>query len=126
MAWLQPQLTRERPDTFKQTVVVGSSPKLATAGRPYISLDDVLQHLLVERQIRDDPLELAILLLELLKAAASRRASDHRTSCASLIPAFLHTSATDAPSSACRNTNAICCSLNRDFFMENPSPDQDG
>jgi hypothetical protein len=33
MAWLQPQLTRERPDTFKQTVVVGSSPKLATAGQ---------------------------------------------------------------------------------------------
>ena len=40
---------------------------------------------------------------------------------ASLIPTLRHTSSTVTPSSACRNTNATCCSLNRDFFMENPS-----
>jgi hypothetical protein len=27
--------------------------------------------------------------------------------------------------SACRKMKAIRCSLNRDFFMENPPPDQD-
>jgi hypothetical protein len=40
------------------------------------------------------------------------------------MPAFRHTSSTRVPSSACRKVNAICCSLNRDFFMENPPPDQ--
>jgi hypothetical protein len=36
-----------------------------------------------------------------------------------------HTSATAVPSSACRNTNAICCSLNRDFFIKRSVPAQE-
>ena len=39
---------------------------LQTRGGPYISLDDVLQHLLVERQICDDALEPRVLFFELL------------------------------------------------------------
>ena len=35
------------------------------------------------------------------------------------------TSSTVVPSSACRRMKAICCSLNRDFFMENPPPSQE-
>jgi hypothetical protein len=42
------------------------------------------------------------------------------------IPAFRQTSATAVPSSACRSIKAICCSLNRAVFMENPPPDRDG
>jgi hypothetical protein len=44
---------------------------------------------------------------------------------ASLMPALRHTSSTRVPSSACRKMKAICCSLNRDFFMENPPSGQD-
>jgi hypothetical protein len=66
MAWLQPQLTRERPDTFKQTVVVGSSPKLATAGQTIHSANDVLKHLAIQRQVRHDLLQLRVLVLKLL------------------------------------------------------------
>jgi len=65
MAWLQPQPTRERPDTFRQTALGNCSRPLHGRGEPYISLDDVLQHLLVERQIRHDPLQAPVLLLEL-------------------------------------------------------------
>jgi hypothetical protein len=32
MAWLQPQSTRERPDTFRRTAVVGTTTNLARAG----------------------------------------------------------------------------------------------
>jgi hypothetical protein len=39
-----------------------------------------------------------------------------------LIPAFRQTSSTVTPSSPCRKMKAICCSLNRDFFMEYSSP----
>ena len=38
--------------------------RFAPPRRP-LSLDDVLQHLLVEREIGDDPLQLAVLLLQL-------------------------------------------------------------
>jgi hypothetical protein len=33
MAWLQPQLARERPDTFKTTVLVAAFKNLAWTGR---------------------------------------------------------------------------------------------
>src|SRR5260370_656981 len=38
------------------------------------------------------------------------------------MPALRQTSSTVVPSSACRKMKAICCSLNRDLFMENPPP----
>jgi len=37
------------------------------------------------------------------------------------IPAFRQTSSADTPSSAWRRMNAICCSLNLDFFMTKTS-----
>ena len=33
------------------------------------------------------------------------------------MPIFRHTSSTDVPASVCCNANAICCSVNRDFFI---------
>src|SRR5438067_475599 len=38
------------------------------------------------------------------------------------MPAFRQTSATDFPSSACRNTNAICCSLEPRLLHQTVSP----
>src|ERR1700729_1580659 len=46
--------------------------RFAPPRRP-LSLDDVLQHLLVEREIGDDPLQLAVLLLQLLQPLNFRR-----------------------------------------------------
>jgi hypothetical protein len=37
MAWLQPQSTRERPDTFTQTALGICSSPLHGRGEPYIS-----------------------------------------------------------------------------------------
>ena len=58
MAWLQQQLTRERPDTFTQTAPDRNPNPLQRRGGPYIFSQDVLQHRLVQRQIRHHMLQL--------------------------------------------------------------------
>ena len=49
VAWLQPQPARERPNTFTQTALGTCLRPLHGRGEPYISADDVLKHLFVER-----------------------------------------------------------------------------
>ena len=67
MAWLQQQLTRERPDTFTQTAPDRNPNPLQRRGGPYIFSQDVLQHRLVQRQIRHHTLQLRVLVLKLLQ-----------------------------------------------------------
>lgn len=61
MAWLQPQLARERPDTFEQTVRVGKKDILQSRGGPYISAVNLLQGLDRHFAFGDHVLELGIL-----------------------------------------------------------------
>ncbi len=71
MAWLQQQPTRERPDTFTQ-LSSSSRPKTCMGGADHtFRRMHVLKHLAVERQIGNDLLQLAVLILKLLSAAAS-------------------------------------------------------
>ena len=63
MAWLQPQPTCKRPDTFTQTVDRQSSREPCNGrGGPYISAESVLKHLFVEAQIGDDLPQLRVLI----------------------------------------------------------------
>src|SRR5262249_40719658 len=57
-------------------------PPVAASGQASkLSADHVLQHLLIERQVSHDLLQLAVLFLELTAVASSSTASGHRTSC---------------------------------------------
>jgi len=67
MAWLQPQPTRERPDTFTQTALGNCSRPLHGRGEPYISRQGFLQDLFVERQLRNSLLKPLVLALEFLE-----------------------------------------------------------
>jgi len=122
MAWLQQQPTRERPDTFTQTVVVTCLRTLHGRGGPYISADDVLQHLLVERQVDDDLLQPAVLFLKLTQSLHLRRHQAGVLLPPIVVrrladPAFRQISPTAVPSSPCRRMKAICDSVNFDLFM---------
>jgi hypothetical protein len=104
---------------------------LQRRGRPYISADDVLQHLAIQRQVRHDLLQLRALVLKLLQPLHFRRHQPTELLAPDVIGRFanprLPANLSDRRcSSACRSTKAICCSLHRDVFMENPPPDQDG
>mgnify|MGYP007135350194 CR=1 FL=1 len=87
-----------------------------------LSPDDVLQHLLVERQVRHDLPQPGILLLKLAQPLHLRR---HHAGIlllpvevvAWLIPAFRQISATVVPSSPCLMMNAFCASVNCDALI---------
>lgn len=67
MAWLQPQPTRERPDTFKQTVLVETSEILARTGQTIHLSQKILQGDIVEHGVGQHPLQLGVLLLKRLQ-----------------------------------------------------------
>ena len=83
---------------------------------------DVLQHLLVQRQVGDHLLQPLFLVFQLLQTL---HFGGHQAA-VRLVPiviggraeaAFRQTSATATPSSPCFRIKAICCSLNLDFFI---------
>ncbi len=86
----------------------------------------LLQHRLVQAQVRHQALQLLVLLLELAQfselgwteAAILLLPPDV---VASDTPILRHTSATGIPRSPWRSANAICSSVNFDFFIASPS-----
>src|SRR3712207_5154556 len=72
MAWLQPQPTRERPDTFRRTVAVGTPRALHGRGGPYTSCQQILQGHVVEHRFGEKLLELRVLVLERLQPPGLR------------------------------------------------------
>jgi len=68
MAWLQPQSTRERPDTFMQLESSFTmSRTLHGRGGPYILSQKVFQSGIVEHCIGQEPLQLRVLVFQRLQ-----------------------------------------------------------
>ena len=87
-----------------------------------LSLQGILQHRLVQRQVRHQLLELAVLFFQLLEPADLRHAKTIELLFPAVerrlgIPNFRTISPTVVPDSACRRAKAIWASVYRFFFI---------